>query len=160
MNNNDILRRLRYAFNISNPQMSEIFKLSGYAITEAKILTLLKKEEEEGYIECSDLEMSSFLNGLITQRRGKKDSSGAEPEIKPEMKMSNNLVLKKLRIALDFKEEDMLAVFKLADFDVSRPELTAIFRKKGHKNYKDCKDQMLKNFLQGLTIRLRKGDDI
>ena len=155
MNNNYILRRLRYAFNISNPQMSEIFKLSAYDITEARILTFLKKEEDEGYIECSGMEMSLFLNGLITQRRGKKDSPEAEPENKPEVKMTNNLVLKKLRIALDFKEEDMLAVFKLADFDVSRPELTAIFRKKGHKNYKDCKDQMLKNFLQGLTAYLR-----
>lgn len=158
MNNNDILRRLRYALNLSNPEMAEIFKLSGYDIIEARILTLLKKEEDEGYIECSDMEMSLFLNGLITQRRGKKDSP--EPEHKPEVKMTNNLVLKKLRIALDFKEEEMLAVFKLADFNVSRPELTAIFRKKGHKNYKVCKDQMLKNFLQGLTIRFRKGGDL
>ncbi len=157
MNNNDILRRLRYALNISNPQMAEIFKLSEYDITEAKILTLLKKEEEEGYIECSDMEMSLFLDGLIIQKRGKKDSSGAEPVNRPEEKMTNNLVLKKLRIALNFKEEDMLAVFKLAGFEVSRPELTAIFRKKGHKNYKPCKDQMLKNFLQGLTIHLRKN---
>jgi uncharacterized protein YehS (DUF1456 family) len=72
--------------------------------------------------------------------------------------MTNNLVLKKLRIALNFKEDDMLAVFKLADFEVSKPELSAVFRKKGHKNYKLCKDQMLKNFLQGFTIHLRKVD--
>lgn len=157
MNNNDILRRVRYALNISNTGMAELFKLSGYDITEAKILTLLKKETDEGYAECSDQELILFLDGLITQRRGKKESSGAEPEVKTEMRVSNNMVLKKLRIALDFKEEDMLAVFKLAGFEVSRPELTAIFRKKGHKNYKPCKDQMLKNFLQGLTIHLRKG---
>lgn len=153
MNNNDILRRLRYALNISNSGMADIFKLSGYEISEAKILTLLKKEEEEGYVECSDMELSLFLDGLIVQKRGRKD--GPEPEVKPEARMTNNLVLKKLRIALNFKEEDMLAVFKLADFDVSKPELSAFFRKKGHKNYKLCKDQMLKNFLQGLTIYLR-----
>ena len=157
MNNNDILRRVRYALNISNPGMSEIFKLSGYDITEAKILTLLKKEEEEGFVECSDMEMILFLDGLITQRRGKREGVVAEPEVQPEVRVTNNMVLKKLRIALDFKEEDMLAVFKLAEFEVSRPELSAIFRKKGHKNYKPCKDQMLKNFLQGLTIHLRKS---
>jgi uncharacterized protein YehS (DUF1456 family) len=155
MNNNDIPRRLRYALNISNPGMAEIFKLAGYDISEAEILTLLKKEEEEGYVECGDPELSLFLDGLIVQRRGRKDGPEPEPEVKPEVRITNNLVLKKLRIALNFKEEDMLAVFKLADFDVSKPELSAVFRKKGHKNYKPCKDQMLKNFLQGLTIHLR-----
>ena len=156
MNNNDILRRLRYALNISNSGMAEIFKNSGYDITEAKILTLLKKEEEEGFAECSDMEMTHFLDGLIIQRRGRRNDADSEPDVKPEIRMTNNMVLKKLRIALDFKEEDMLAVFKLARFEVSKPELSAIFRKKVHKNYKLCKDQMLKNFLQGLTIHLRR----
>ncbi len=156
MNKNDILRRLRYALNISNLEMVGIFKLAGHDILEFEILNILKKEEEEGYVECTDKELELFLDGLIIQRRGKREPSGSEPLVKPEVRMSNNVVLKKLRIALDLKEDDMLEMFKLSEFAITRPELSALFRKKGNKNYKVCGDQILKNFLQGVTVHYRK----
>ena len=156
MNKNDILRRLRYALNISNLEMVGIFKLAGHDILEFEILNILKKEEEEGFVECSDKELELFLDGLIIAKRGKKESSEDEPLVKPEVRMSNNLVLKKLRIALDFKEDDMLEIFRLSEFAITKPELSALFRKKGNKNYKVCGDQILKNFLQGLTAKYRK----
>ena len=156
MNKNDILRRLRYALNISNLEMVGIFKLAGHDILEFEILNILKKEGEEGYIECSDNELELFLDGLIIAKRGRKEPSVDEPIVKPEVRMSNNLVLKKLRIALDFKEEDMLEIFRLSEFAITKPELSALFRKKGNKNYKVCGDQILKNFLQGLTAKYRK----
>jgi uncharacterized protein YehS (DUF1456 family) len=156
MNKNDILRRLRYALNLSNLEMVGIFKLSGHDIVESEILDILKKEEEEGYVECSDKELELFLDGLIIMKRGKKETEETEPAAKIETRMSNNLVLKKLRIALDFKEVDMLEMFKLSEFEITKPELSALFRKKGNKNYKVCGDQILKNFLQGLTVRYRK----
>lgn len=156
INKNDILRRLRYALNISNADMSGIFKLAGYELSEYSILNLLKKEDEEGYVECSDRELEFFLDGLIIQRRGKRETAGTEPAVKNESRISNNLVLKKLRIALDFKEENMLEMFRLAGFEITKPELSALFRKKGHKNYKVCGDQILKNFLQGITVYYRK----
>ncbi len=165
MNKNDILRRLRYALNISNLEMVGIFKLAGHDILEFEILNILKKEEEEGYVECTDKELELFLDGLIVAKRGKKEpldlrqgseSKEVEPLVKLEIRMSNNLVLKKLRIALDFKEEDMLEVFRLSEFAITKPELSALFRKKGNKNYKVCGDQILKNFLQGITAKYRK----
>jgi len=156
MNNNDILRRLRYALNIGNSEMAGIFKLSGYDIAESVILNIMKKENEDGYIECTDRELEIFLDGLIISRRGKKETPDAGTAVKAETRMSNNLVLKKLRIALDFKENDMFDIFRLSGFEITRPELSALFRKKGHKNYKVCGDQILKNFLQGLTILFRK----
>lgn len=162
MNKNDILRRLRYALNISNLEMVGIFKLAGHDILEFEILNILKKEEEEGYVECTDRELELFLDGLIIAKRGRKESPDLnkaqepEPLVKPEVRMSNNLVLKKLRIALDFKEDDMLEVFRLSEFAITKPELSALFRKKGNKNYKVCGDQILKNFLQGLTAKYRK----
>lgn len=156
MDNNDIVRRLRYALNISNSEMSGIFKLAGHDISESAILDILKKEEDEGYSACGDSELELFLDGLIIRNRGKKETAGAEPAVKPEVRLSNNMILKKLRIALDFKEDDMLEMFRLSEFEITKPELSAIFRKQGHKHYKACGDQMLRNFIQGLTVHFRK----
>jgi len=154
MNNNDILRRLRYALDISNPTMIEIFKLSGCSIEQPTLIKLLKKEEEEEFISCSNPLMSLFLDGLIVHKRGRRESDAGQPP-KPDAGLNNNAILKKLRIALDLKEEDMLAVMGLAGVKLSKAELSALFRNKGHKHYKECGDQFLRNFLQGLTIRNR-----
>lgn len=154
MNNNDILRRVRYALDISNPGMIDIFKLSGCNLELPTLLKLLKKEEEEEFISCSNPMLSFFLDGLIISRRGRRDGDdGAVP--KPDASLNNNAILKKLRIALDLKEEDMLAIMKLAGVVISKSELSALFRNKGHKHFKECGDQFLRNFLQGLTMRDR-----
>jgi uncharacterized protein YehS (DUF1456 family) len=154
MNNNDILRRLRYALDISNPTMIEIFQLSGCSIEQPTLIKLLKKEEEDDFIACSNPLLSFFLDGLIVHKRGRRDSADLQPP-KPDTELGNNAILKKLRIALDLKEEDMLAVMSLAGVKISKAELSALFRNKGHKHYKECGDQFLRNFLQGLTIRNR-----
>lgn len=156
MTKNDILRRLRYALNISNYEMADIFKLAGHDIVETEILNLLKREDEDGYVECTGRELELFLDGLIIFKRGKKEKTDPGSPVRIETGISNNTVLKKLRIALDFKEDDMLEIFSLGNFEINRPELTALFRKKGHKNYKVCGDQIMKKFLQGLTVRYRK----
>lgn len=154
MNNNDVLRRLRYALDISNPTMIEIFQLSGCSIEQPTLIKLLKKEEEDDFIACSNPLLSFFLDGLIIHKRGKRESAdGQKP--KPDTELGNNAILKKLRIALDLKEEDMLAVMALAGVKLSKAELSALFRNKGHKHFKECGDQFLRNFLQGLTIRNR-----
>jgi uncharacterized protein YehS (DUF1456 family) len=156
MDNNDIVRRLRYALNISNTAMTDIFKLAGHDISESAVLDILKKEEDEGYTACSDRMLGLFLDGLIIYKRGKKETPDTEPASTPAVRLSNNMIIKKLRIALDYKEKDMLEMFKLSGFEITKPELSAIFRKQGHKNYKACGDQMLRNFLQGLTVHFRK----
>ena len=159
MTNNDILRRLRYALDISNPGMVEIFKLSGCNIEQPTLIKFLKKEDEEDYIECSNPLMTFFLDGLIIHKRGCRESS-TEQVTKPPAELTNNTILKKLRIALDFKEDDMIAIMKLADITLSKSELSALFRNKGHKNFKECGDQFLRNFLKGLTIKYRNTNPI
>jgi uncharacterized protein YehS (DUF1456 family) len=154
MNNNDILRRVRYALDISNPGMIDIFKLAGCTLELPTLLKLLKKEEEEEFISCSNPLLSFFLDGLIMHKRGKRESAD-EQAPKPDASLNNNAILKKLRIALDFKEDDMLATMKLAGVVISKSELSALFRNKGHKHYKECGDQFLRNFLSGLTVRFR-----
>ena len=154
MTKNDILRRVRYALNINDSTMIEIFKLSGHEIEQSGLLDLLKKENEEGYVECRDKVMGFFLDGLIFHKRGKKEIQPGQ-EKKSGPRLTNNAILKKLRIALELKEDDMVGILKLADIDISKSELSALFRKEGHRNYKECGDQFLRNFLKGLTIRYR-----
>lgn len=154
MTNNDILRRLRYTLNINDSTMIEIFKLADHEIEQSNLTGLLKKEDEEGFVNCSDDVLGYFLDGLILHKRGRKEIKPGETR-KSDLRLTNNTILKKLRIALELKEDDMLGILKLADVDISKSELTALFRKEGHKNYKECGDQFLRKFLKGLSIRYR-----
>lgn len=154
MTNNDILRRFRYALDISNPKMLEIFNLAGHEIDQDALLALLKKEEEEGFHACSNSLLEDFFDGLITLKRGRQEGAPAEPA-RPGGERINNIILRKLRIALNMKDDDMAAVMMLAGVKVSRSELGALFRSKEHKNYKECGDQFLRSFLNGLTNRYR-----
>ncbi|WP_116475474.1 YehS family protein [Zobellella maritima] len=153
MTNNDILRRIRYALDLPDQQAVELFRLAGIELTQDQLLALLAKEEEPHYHSCSDAQILGFLDGLILQRRGPKDGDTAPRP--PVSEQINNLIFKKLRVALELKEEDILGMLALAGFKVSKTELTALFRKPGHKHYQACGDQFLRNFLQGLALHSR-----
>ncbi|MQT58059.1 DUF1456 family protein [Pseudomonas sp. FSL R10-0399] len=152
MIHNDVLRSVRYMLDISDNKVVEIIKLGGLDVTKADIETYLKKDEEEGFVRCPDNVMAHFLDGLVIFKRGKDDSRPAQPV---ELPVTNNIILKKLRVAFELKEDDMHAILKSVDFPVSKPELSALFRKFGHNNYRTCGDQLLRNFLKGLTLRVR-----
>lgn len=151
---NDILRRIRYALQLNDKKMLEIFASVDNAIDEKYLHSIMAKEGEENFVFCRDSLLSLFLDGLINEKRGKKE--GSSPVILPaKAVLQNNDILRKLRIALNFKEEDMLAALDSAEFPVSKSELSALFRKKDHRNYKVCGDQLLRNFLNGITKRYR-----
>ncbi|WAH60201.1 DUF1456 family protein [Pseudomonas silvicola] len=152
MIHNDVLRSVRYMLDISDAKVVDIIKLSGLEVSKADVINYLKKDEEEGFEHCPDLVMAHFLDGLVFFKRGKDDSRPAQPIETP---VTNNIILKKLRVAFELKEDDMHAVLKAAEFPVSKPELSALFRKVGHNNYRPCGDQLLRNFLKGLTLRVR-----
>lgn len=154
MFNNDVLRSLRYALNVGDDKIAEISKLAGHEIDLAAASNLLKKEDEEGYLVCDDATLVAFLDGLIIHKRGKSDKPPVAASTKA-VPLTHNDILKKLRVAFELKEEDLHAVLALADYQASKPEISALFRKPGHKNYRECGDQLLRNFLKGLAIRLR-----
>jgi uncharacterized protein YehS (DUF1456 family) len=134
--------------------MMQIFKLADKEISRAQISDWLKKDDDPAQRSLYDIDLASFLNGMIILNRGKKDG----PPMKAEKTLNNNLILRKLKIALSFKDEDILDILQLADFRLSKHELSAFFRKPGQSQYRTCKDQVLRNFIQGLQIKIRKED--
>lgn len=154
MTNNDILRRLRYIFDLDDSQMIAIFGLAKLEVKRGHLVAWLKKEEDPAYQECNDRMLATFLNGLITEKRGKREG----PQPKSEMKLSNNAILMKLKIALSLQADDILAILELAEIRISEHELSSFFRKSGHRNYRECKDQVLRKFLKGLQLKLRTGE--
>lgn len=174
MNNNDRLVRLRYALDIKDTEMVEIFKLGGLEIAKEDIKKMLDKakkqdadnakendfQENEYMKKCSNQTLEIFLNGLIIFKRGKKESAVNEPEKKAPMMITNenvnNMLLKKIKIALSLSSEDMLGILGNAGVQLSKSELSAVFRKEGHRNYKECGDRYARNFLKGLAYRYRE----
>ena len=75
--------------------------------------------------------------------------------LKSEESLNNNIIFQKLRIALNLQAEEIINIFQMVNFRLSNHELSAFFRKPGHKNYRECKDQILRNFLMGIQLQLR-----
>jgi len=167
MDNNDILIRLRYALDIKNNDMAEIFKLGGIQLTKEDVQKVLTKtpeyDEEEGisadsangdHIPVDNAMLESFLNGFIVHKRGRREGETGLPSLTNEP--ANNLLLKKVKIALQLTSDDMLDILKLAGVTVTKGEMGGILRKQGHKNYSICGDRYARNFLKGLALKYRK----
>lgn len=151
MENNDILRRIRYIFDISDSGMIAIFGKAGHQVTRAQVSDWLKKEDDPAFQQCADVELAIFLNGFINDRRGKKE--GPQPE--PETQLTNNIIFRKLKIALNMQADEVLSLVTQGGLRMSKHELSAFFRKPDHKHYRTCKDQVLRNFLKGLQMKYR-----
>lgn len=154
MINNDVLRSIRYMLDLSDNKVIEIIRLADaeFPIERTDVQAFLKKDEDEGYLECSNSVLAHFLDGLVVQRRGRDETQPPRPV---EKRVTNNVVLKKLRVAFELKDVDMHLILSSAGFPISKPELSALFRQPGHKNFRLCGDQLLRNFLKGLTLRVR-----
>ncbi|MGR5146399.1 DUF1456 family protein [Photobacterium alginatilyticum] len=153
MLNNDILRRIRYTFDYNDAAMISIFAAADHEVTREQVSDWLKKDDDAAFKKCTDRELAVFLNGLINTKRGKKE--GVQPE--PESRLTNNMIFMKLRIALNYKAEDILEIMESVDFNMSKHELSAFFRKPDNKHYRECKDQILRNFLLGVQQKFRPG---
>ena len=151
MINNDVLRSIRYMLNISESRLVDIVKLSGGEIGEDEMKAFIKKEDEANFQECPQKVMAYFLNGLIIYKRGKDES---RPPMSLELP-TNNVVIKKLRVAFELKDADIVAILNNVGLTMTKSELSALFRKEGHLNYRTCGDQLLRNFLKGLTAKIR-----
>ncbi|MBA3580978.1 MAG: DUF1456 family protein [Gammaproteobacteria bacterium] len=154
MNNNDILRRVRYIFDFSDQLMLSLFKLGGHEGNKAELATWLAREDEAGFVLCEDEKLARFLNGLIIKNRGALGDDTPEPE----RILTNNIVLRKLKIALNLQADDLLEILKLSEFTLSKHELSSLFRRPDHKHYRECLDQLLRNVLDGMEKHYRKNN--
>lgn len=155
MINNDIFRRIRYTFDLKDNTIVNIFSLAEVSVTQSQVTAWLKKDDDDAFVAMKNKELAAFLNGFISFKRGKREG----PQPAPEAQLNNNMVFQKLRIALNMKADDVLEVFELVGLPLSHHELSAFFRKPSHKNYRECKDQMLRNFLLGIQRQLRPSSE-
>ena len=151
---NDILRRVRYALDLNDAKVSEIFALAGRDVRPEELAIMFKKEDEAGFVRCPDSRAREFFSGLIIKNRGKKEGD-TEPSAMPSGPLTANDVLWYLRIAMQLRDGDLVAILKKAGVEMNKSEVNALFRKKGHPNYRPCGDQLLRNFLSGFTSTYR-----
>jgi uncharacterized protein YehS (DUF1456 family) len=144
---NDILYKIQKALNLSSDDMMKAYELEAYKMDSEHLDSLLKKRQEKGFKLCSYEEVGVFLDGLVTLKRGPSPKKANTDEV---VELTNNLILKKLRIALELKEAETEIIFSLGEADLSKQQLASLFRKEGHKNFKACSDELLMAFLDGL----------
>lgn len=149
MTNNDIIRRIRFTFDFNDTKMIELFGNGGLQVSRAQVSDWLKKDEDPACVILNDKQLAIFLNGFIMEKRGKKE--GDQPE--PEKRLNNNIIFRKIKIALNLKDEDILDILNLAELRISKHELSAFFRRPDHMQYKACENQILRNFLHGMQLK-------
>ncbi|MGY3766010.1 DUF1456 family protein [Vagococcus vulneris] len=154
MNHNDRLTRLRYALDIRDDDMIEVFKLGGVIITKEELLAMLRKIDDDNYeLPLEDECFERFLNGMIISQRGPK--KGEEPKFELRQGNANNVLLKKIKIALSLTTDDIINILANENMFISKSELSAFLRKEGHRNYQTCGDNYTRHFLKGLIQEYR-----
>lgn len=151
MLNNDVLRSLRYTLDLSDNALLDMLHGVEPDLDIATLRSYLASEDDESFVYMNDELMVGFLDSLILERRG----PSPQPAPPTELPLTNNTILKKLRVAFTLHEADLLDILDSVDFEISKPELSALFRKAGHTNYRECGDQLMRQFLKGLTLRFR-----
>ncbi|MBW3696532.1 DUF1456 family protein [Vibrio sp. T187] len=155
MTNNEILRRIQHTLNLKNAQIIKAYEQADVALNHDQLNNWLKDSNEKSFSKMKDKDLAVFLNGFINLKRGKKE--GEQP--KPEVTLTNNMIFMKLRIALNMKAEDVLNVLEVVGISLSKYEIGAYFRKPNNKNYKECEDELLCDFLNGVQFQFRPDSE-
>jgi uncharacterized protein YehS (DUF1456 family) len=126
-----------------------VFALGQCEITAEQLTDFFKEKDDAEYQVLADVQLASFLNGLIIEKRGQNDG----PQRQAEQQLSNNAIFNKLKIAFALKADDVTAILELAGLSLGKYELSAFFRNVNHKHYRDCSDDVLSTFLKGLKLQ-------
>ncbi|MCL4105800.1 UNVERIFIED_CONTAM: hypothetical protein GTU68_028677 [Idotea baltica] len=151
MNNNDVLRNIRFTFDLNDDKMMKMCSYDTYEATRTEISAWLKRDDDPDFVEIPDKNLSIFLNSFIEKKRGKKEGV----VLKPDKYLNNNIILRKLKIALNLKVEEMVEIYKYVGMRVSIHEINAFFRKPEQRQYRKCLDQFLRKFLHGIQIKYK-----
>ena len=158
--NNYCLRRLRYAYSMEDKTVLSIFRSVNYNLPLAELKSYLAKEDAKDFVLLPDYLLVMFLDGFIQLKRGKRQGELELPQSErvekaKAVRLNNNLILNKIKIALALKSDDLIELLSLADFRISNAELSAFFRKASHRNFRECGNQLLRNLLTGITLKYR-----
>jgi uncharacterized protein YehS (DUF1456 family) len=143
---NQVLVGLKQALQLSYSDIETIYALSGFEVSSKEIENFFKESTYRDSKQVGYEALGAFLDGLITFKRG-------EPPHTPPNEiqtLTNNLILKKIRIALNLKTHEIEIIFNLVDIFLTKQQLSALFRKEEHKNFKACSNALLLTFLEGL----------
>jgi uncharacterized protein YehS (DUF1456 family) len=156
MTNNDLLRSIRYALELEPTTLQGYFQEGGERLSLVDVASMLKDEGEPGAKALDDGQLARFLDGLVAKQRGPRDADTAAAPKSPE-RLTNNRILRALRIAFSLRDTDVAEVMAMAGRTVGKTELGALFRREDHRNYQPCGDQFLRAFIRGLGIWHRQG---
>lgn len=162
--NNYYLRRLRYAMAFDDKAMLSIFSHANFKLAPSELKRYLAKEDDKEFVLLPDYLLIIFLDGFIQSRRGKREGAAELSQVESvkqarSVDLTNNLILNKTKIAFALKSEDLIELLALADFRISKAEMSAFFRKTTHRNYRECGNQLLRNLLTGITLKYRGKED-
>jgi len=151
MINNDILRRVSTLLGFDDEKIRSVFKLNACDITAEQLACFFIEKDQTTFVELLDVELASFLNGLIVDKRGAKEG----PQAVPETTLSNNAIFNKLKIAFSLHADEVIDTLEMAELSLTKYELSALFRKVSNKHYRECSDETLSAFIRGLKIKLQ-----
>ncbi|CAA6817448.1 MAG: Unknown protein [uncultured Sulfurovum sp.] len=157
MQTNDILFKIKTALSLEDEQLIEAYKLADYEMTKDRLAHIMIRRQDEGFEEATFEELGVFLDGLVLLKRGPSDKIANEDEV---VELTNNLILKKIRVAMELKEAELVILFALAEVTVTKRQIGSLFRKEGGKNFKACSDELLNDFLEGLNEFYYDGEEI
>ena len=154
---NDILFKIKTALSLTNKELLETYNLVGYEMSEERLDSILKRRQDKGYKEATYEELGLFLDGLVLLKRGESPKKTESDEV---VELTNNLILKKLRVAMNLKESELVIIFALAEVPLTKRQIGSLFRKEGGKNFKACSDELLLTFIEGLDEFYYDGEEI
>jgi len=154
---NDILFRITKALSLTTDDLVKLYALAEYDISEERIESILKRRQDKEYKEAGYEDLGLFLDGLVLFKRGISDRVAKEDDV---VDLTNNLIMKKLRVALELKEPELVIIFALADTALTKRQIGALFRKEGTKNFKSASDELLMAFIEGLDEFYYDGVEI
>jgi len=157
MQTNDILFKLKTALSLENKEIIEAYKLADFEMTEERLVSIMKRRQDKGFEEATFEELGVFLDGLVLLKRGPSDKVANEDDV---VELTNNLILKKVRVAMELKEPELVILFALAEVELTKRQIGSLFRKEGTKNFKACSDELLNAFLEGLDEFYYDGEEI
>jgi len=148
VNPSRVITALKDALNLSRPQILSLYELLEYPMSRERLDRILKNPSNKRSITASYEELGLFLDALILQKRKESPKVNESDE---EIELTNNLIFKKIRVALNLKEYEIAIIFELADYRISKSQIKDLFRSPKHPKYRECSDKTLAAFLEGLN---------